>query len=246
MNISSVSFSKIPVNQSNSSKVKIHTFGQDSVSFSGADKKGIPYRFSCKTQDDFHSTMLQVYIRKYLELKSRGLNQDEIISEWFGDTDSTKEQKEEKRDFINKVQEYVDKHDSNFKKVIPLMIPKTYYRGVRASEDELSFRVLSKAQVGDIIQPDMGYAFLTSNKSYAQDYAFNPALQSSPKNSFVMIIKAPVGTPISRDFAFDRSIINSNVVLARGANFEVLDKEVKNGITYITLKYLNCATDRGE
>jgi len=37
---------------------------------------------------------------------------------------------------------------------------------------------------------------------------------------------------------------DKNIVLARGAKFEVLDKTVKNNRTYIALKYLNCALDK--
>ena len=118
--------------------------------------------------------------------------------------------------------------------------------GVFGGKDNYAIQVLSSAKVGDIVQPDLGYSFLTANKSYAKDYTSSCEGIKDPENSLMMIIKAPIGTPISRDFAFDRSIINSNVVLARGANFEVLDKKVKDGTTYITLKYLNCATDRGE
>ena len=58
-----------------------------------------------------------------------------------------------------------------------------------------------------------------------------------------MIIKTPAGTPISRDISFNTIFGDKNVVLPRGVKYEVLDKKVKNNKTYITLKYLSCATD---
>lgn len=244
--------SKFGINQVqlNSARVKnspkINCSDCDSVSFSGTDEKGIPYRLACKTQDDFHVTSLQIYIRDYLKLKNQGLTEDEIISSFVSGRELTEKERDEMRVFISKVKGYIDKHDANFKKVIPLLVPKTYYRGVFGGKDNYAIQVLSSAKVGDIVQPDLGYSFLTANKSYAKDYTSSCEGIKDPENSLMMIIKAPIGTPISRDFAFDRSIINSNVVLARGANFEVLDKKVKDGTTYITLKYLNCATDRGE
>ena len=239
-------------NNSNCQKQKslsLCTQKLDSVSFSGnkSDLKSvIPYRLESKLQDDFHSTSQQIYIRTYLEYKNQGLSDEEIAKKMFQKTFESDENEEAKKEVLNFVQKIGNKIadiDNSFKTVIPSLAPKTYYRGVIGDNKNRAISVINDAKVGDVIQPDLGYPFLASKKEYAESYSSYTNGKSNPENCVVMIVKTPAGTPISRDVKFNLLSLDNNVVLPRGVKYEVLDKEVKNDKTYITLKYLSCATD---
>ena len=72
MQINSVSFNKNSLKCIKCTNVQNFSMHTDSVSFSGkVNKKNnsakIPFRLSSKYQDDFHSSALQLYMRKYLD-----------------------------------------------------------------------------------------------------------------------------------------------------------------------------------
>ncbi|MBQ3641028.1 hypothetical protein II906_03770, partial [bacterium] len=135
----------------------------------------------------------------------------------------------------------IKKTDESFKKIIPMMLPKTYYRGVYGDNDNRGVSTVLSAQKGDIIKPDVGYSFATSKKSYAVDYATNMKDENSPRNSILMEIKTPAGVRLARDIAFSSKnpFGEHNVVFPRGVSYEVLDKQEKDGMTYIKLKYID-------
>ena len=208
------------------------------VNFSG--------RLQSSMQDEFHITGSQIRIRSFLEHESKGLSDREIAEKMFPQTFAEKENDEDKQmvlDFMQTLRTRIKKIDDSFKKLIPSLMPKTYYRGVVGSSENRAIKIVNEAKVGDVIQPDLGYPFLASKLSYAEEYSQYLGGDANPENCVVMIIKTPIGTPISRDISFNTILGDKNVVLPRGVKYEVLDKEVKNNKTYITLKYLNCATD---
>ncbi len=225
-------------------QTKISTRNTNVVSFSRKDT--IPFRLESKFQDEFHLTGQQIRIRHYLEFKEKGLSDEEIATKMFAPRDNREETAEEKQvkiDYIKKLGAKIKETDESFKKTIPSLFPKTYYRGIVESDDNRAIKIINESQIGDIIKPDLGYPFLASKMSYAESYSRYVNGQSSPKNCIVMIIKTPSGTPISRDISFNSILGDKNVVLARGANYKVLNKEIKNNRTYITLEYLSCAND---
>lgn len=242
-NVSNVPFSKV----SFGAKIKSTEF--DTVSFTNKEeknevsKKHIPIRLQSKMQDSFHSTSRQVMIRSLLELKEKGLTDEEIAKVWYKaeyENDKT-EVKKEHLEAIEITKKLLKETDDAFSCVVPSMLPKTYYRGVLIDKTSRVAEIIKKAEIKDVIQPDLGYSFLASKKSYAESYADYASGKPDPTTCIVMKIKTPIGTPISRDITF--APLEGNVVLARGAKFEVLDKEIKDGKTYITLKYLSCAKD---
>ena len=251
MIINSINYNFVD-NNSNCKKQKKLSFSTskfDSVSFSGkkdSTKTIIPYRLESKMQDNFHSTSQQIHIRKYLEYKNQGLSDEEIAKKMFSKTfesEGNEESKKEILEFIQKIGSKVKDIDNSFKTVIPSITPKTYYRGVIGDNKNRAIRIINESKVGDVIQPDLGYPFLASKKEYAESYSSYTNGKANPENCVVMIIKTPIGTPVSRDVKFNLFSLDNNVVLPRGVKYEVLDKEIKNDKTYITLKYLSCATD---
>ena len=245
ININSVTQNKGIQRQSN---LNLYSPIADTVSFSGAkkiEKAPIPYRLQSEMQDEFHITGSQLRIRDYLEKQSQGLSKEEIAIKTFPTTfeSGTDEEKQEVIAYIDKLQKRIDDIDASFKKVIPSLFPKTYYRGIVDSSSNRALDVIKEAKVGDVIKPDLGYPFMASKLEYAEGYSQYTDGSSDPDTCAVMIIKTPAGTPISRDISFNLFSGDSNAVLARGANFEVLDKKIENNKTYITLQYLNCALD---
>ena len=199
-----------------------------------------------KMQDVFHQTGSQIRIRTFLENESLGLSEAEIAEKMFPKTFADKENTQDKQivlDFMQTLKKRINDLDDSFKNLVPSLFPKTYYRGVVGDSSNRAIKIVNDAKVGDIIQPDLGYPFLASKKSYAEDYSQYVGGYSNPENCVVMIIKTPIGTPISRDISFNTVLGDKNVVLPRGVKYEVLDKEIKNNKTYITLKYLTCVTD---
>lgn len=250
MIVNSINFNSINQNKGiqKQSNPKLYTQIADCVSFSGTqktEKQLIPYRLQSKMQDEFHITSTQVRIRAFLEKQSQGLSNEEIAKAMFPKTFETgsEEEKAEVVAYTQNLQKKIDDIDASFAKVIPSLAGKTYYRGIVDSSSNRALEVIKEAKVGDVIKPDLGYPFMASKLEYAEDYSQYTDGSSNPETCAVMIIKTPAGTPISRDISFNMFSGDSNAVLARGANFEVLNKEIKNNKTYITLKYLNCALD---
>lgn len=197
-------------------------------------------------QDEFHCTGSQIRIRTFLENKEQGLSDREIAEKMFPKTFAESGNESDKKivlDFMQTLKTRIKELDNSFKKLIPALMPKTYYRGVVGNSSNRAIKTVSEAKVGDIIQPDLGYPFFASKLSYAEEYAEYTNGQLNPENCVVMIVKTPIGTPISRDISFNTILGDKNVVLPRGIKYEVLDKEVKKDKTYITLKYLSCAMD---
>ncbi len=220
----------------------------DTVSFSGKTeykKVTVPFHLQSKFQDEFHSTSTQIRMRAYLDYKEQGLTDEEITAKMFPQSyvSDNPEEKQAVIDYVGKLHKTIDDIDASFKKVMPSLLPKTYYRGVVDSSSNRALKTINEAKVGDVIKPDLGYPFMASKLEYAESYSQFTDGSSNPENCAVMIIKTPAGTPISRDISFNLFTTDSNAVLARGANFKVLDKEIKNNKTYITLQYLNCALD---
>lgn len=250
MMINKVSFNS--VNQKNNIQkqcsTNIYSQKVDTVSFSGVKKSqkvSIPFRLQSKMQDEFHTTSTQIRMRNYLEFQSQGLTDEEIATKMFPQSyvSDDIEEKQAVVDYVGKLHKKIDDIDASFKKVIPSLFPKTYYRGIVDSSSNRALEVIKEAKVGDIIKPDLGYPFMASKLEYAEDYSSYTDGSSEPETCAVMIIKTPSGTPISRDISFNTVFGDKNAVLARGANFEVLDKKIENNRTYITLQYLNCALD---
>ena len=240
------------INQNNNiqrqTNINLCAQSADCVSFSGSkktDKAPIPYRLQSKLQDDFHITSRQLRIRDFLEKQSQGLSNEEIAKATFPKTfeSGSDEEKAEVLAYTQNMQKRIDELDDSFKKVIPSLFPKTYYRGIVDSSSNRALEVIKEAKVGDVIKPDLGYPFMASKLKYAEGFSQYTDGSSDPETCAVMIIKTPAGTPISRDISFNMFSGDSNAVLARGANFEVLDKKIENNKTYITLRYLNCALD---
>ena len=250
MMINKVSFNS--VNQKNNIQqqcsTNIYSQKADIVSFSGVKKSGkssMPYLLQSPLQDEFHITSTQIIMRKYLEFKEQGLTDEEITAKMFPQSyvSDDIEEKQAVVDYVGKLHKKIDDIDASFKKVIPSLFPKTYYRGIVDSSSNRALEVIKEAKVGDVIKPDLGYPFMASKLEYAEDFSSYTDGSSDPETCAVMIIKTPAGTPISRDISFNMFSGDNNSVLARGANFEVLDKKIENNRTYITLQYLNCALD---
>ena len=250
MMINKVSFNS--VNQKNNiqrqSNFNVYSKNVDTVSFSGvkkSEKLSVPYLLQSPLQDEFHVTSTQIRMRNYLEYKEQGLSDDEITELMFSKTFEGAKEEEMKQvlDYVSSLHKRIDDIDASFKKVIPSLFPKTYYRGVVDSSSNRALDVIKEAKVGDVIKPDVGYPFMASRLDYAEGYSQYTDGSSDPETCAVMIIKTPAGTPISRDISFNILSGDANAVLARGANFKVLDKQIKNNKTYITLQYLNCALD---
>ena len=221
---------------------KINISNNINVNTSFKGKPSFPYRLNSPYQDDFHATSSQIYIRDYLEMVEQGMDDIAIINNMFPTTSNLPESKlEPYKEFIDKLKEQIKKTDESFKKIIPMMFPKTYYRGVCSSKDNRCIKTVSNAQKGDIIKPDLGYPFATSKKSYAIDYATDTQGGKSPEKSILMEIKTPAGVRLARHIAYSSKnpFAEQNVVFPRGVSYEVLDKQEKDGFTYIKLKYLD-------
>ena len=252
MEINNVGFNPINVNnKSKDSIVKMPCSECDSVSFSGkVNKKNnsgkIPFRLSSKYQDDFHATSLQLYMRKYLDLKNQGLADEEFLQAFVGNKELSEKEKAEVKITIGLIGKNIEKLDASFEDIIPSMKAATYYRGIFNPSDNKVIDIVKNAKVGDIIQPDSGYPFLSPDYKEAEVFSKSITGFSSPDTSVLMKINVPKGVPIARDLGFKTTLFGNNIVLPRGVKYRVLDNKIENNKNYITLEYLDCATDRGE
>lgn len=249
MKIAGICIKNFPVNNNNCKSFNVLS-EQDSVSFSGkvkAKKKStkFPFRLTSKYQDVFHTTMTQVNIRKYMELKNKGLSPDEIVQVWAGENCSEAEI-QEFSSFVKRLQEKIDMLDSSFEEVIPSVKDTIYYRGIFDTKGNKAIDVIRNAKVGDIIQPDNGYPFLSTDYLEAQTFAQSIEGKKTPESSVLMKVKVPKGVKVSRDLNPKLSLFETNVVLPRGIRYKVLENKVQNNQNYIVLEYLDCATDRNE
>lgn len=160
----------------------------------------------------FSSTGDSLLIRKISKLEQEG-NFDKIKS------------------ISSKLYERMLKMDEEFKKLPPVIFAQKYYRGIMGENNE-GVKILQKANQGDIVMPDRGYAFITKSKDVADSYARYLDNSAGGENVF-MEIKIPRGARISRNPFHLRE-----AVMPRNAKFEVLDKQEKEGLTKVILKYI--------
>ena len=160
----------------------------------------------------FSSTGDSLLIRKISKLEQEG-NFDKIKS------------------ISSKLYERMLKMDEEFKKLPPVIFAQKYYRGIMGENNE-GVKILQKANQGDIVMPDSGYAFITKSKDVADSYARYLDNSAGGENVF-MEIKIPRGAKISRNPFHLRE-----AVMPRNAKFEVLDKQEQEGLTKVILKYI--------
>ena len=160
----------------------------------------------------FSSTGDSLLIRKISKLEQEG-NFDKIKS------------------ISSKLYERMLKMDEEFKKLPPVIFAQKYYRGIMGENNE-GVKILQKANQGDIVMPDSGYAFITKSKDVADSYARYLDNSAGGENVF-MEIKIPRGARISRNPFHLRE-----AVMPRNAKFEVLDKQEQEGLTKVILKYI--------
>lgn len=160
----------------------------------------------------FSSTGDSLLIRKISKLEQEG-NFDKIKS------------------ISSKLYERMLKMDEEFKKLPPVLFARKYYRGIMGENNE-GVKILQKANQGDIVMPDRGYAFITKSKDVADSYARYLDNSAGGENVF-MEIKIPRGARISRNPFHLRE-----AVMPRNAKFEVLDKQEQEGLTKVILKYI--------
>ena len=160
----------------------------------------------------FSSTGDSLLIRKISKLEQEG-NFDKIKS------------------ISSKLYERMLKMDEEFKKLPPVIFAQKYYRGIMGENNE-GVKILQKANQGDIVMPDRGYAFITKSKDVADSYARYLDNSAGGENVF-MEIKIPRGAKISRNPFHLRE-----AVMPRNAKFEVLDKQEQEGLTKVILKYI--------
>ncbi len=160
----------------------------------------------------FSSTGDSLLIRKISKLEQEG-NFDKIKS------------------ISSKLYERMLKMDEEFKKLPPVIFAQKYYRGIMGENNE-GVKILQKANQGDIVMPDRGYAFITKSKDVADSYARYLDNSAGGENVF-MEIKIPRGARISRNPFHLRE-----AVMPRNAKFEVLDKQEQEGLTKVILKYI--------
>lgn len=160
----------------------------------------------------FSSTGDSLLIRKISKLEQEG-NFDKIKS------------------ISSKLYERMLKMDEEFKKLPPVIFAQKYYRGIMGENNE-GVKILQKANQGDIVMPDRGYAFITKSKDVADSYARYLDNSAGGENVF-MEIKIPRGAKISRNPFHLRE-----AVMPRNAKFKVLDKQEQEGLTKVILKYI--------
>lgn len=199
--------------------------------------KKIPYRLKSPLHQDFCSTGDQLYIRLVQESKKKGLSLEEMVHRIYrketiaqNGIDAVKKDCQE---FLTKVEQYITKHDNSFKNIIPSPLRHTYYRGL--SGENYGTKIINEAKVGDIIAPDLGYCFASLKKEVAMDYSnlYCNSKVKDPLRQCVMKIITPSGSIVSRNYSH-----LSEVVFPREAQYKVLKKEIIDGRTFITLKYL--------
>ena len=249
MEINSFGINQVRLNNNGVKKAQRLSCSEcDSVSFSGKvkNKTGkIPFRLTSKYQDDFHGTMSQVYRRVYLDLKSQGLSDEEIVKHLAKDEKPSSI--EEMTQFIDKLKKKIEVIDASFEEIIPSIKDGVYYRGIYDSSGQKNvLDIVKNAKVGDMIIPDNGYPFFTTDYLYAEEFTSSINGHHSPDSSVLMKVKIPKGVRISRDLSYKDNLFDSSIVLPRGARYKVLENKVQHDKNYITLEYIDCATDRGE
>ena len=125
----------------------------------------------------------------------------------------------------------MEKTDKEFKKLIPNIFPKKFYRGTMGNNNECA-QILRKAKIGDVVVPDNGYSFITKSKDTALGYATRCDGKGDETIVFMEIL-LPSGSKISKNPFHLRE-----AVMPRCAKYEVAGKKEENGILRVILRYL--------
>ncbi len=134
----------------------------------------------------------------------------------------------------SKVIEMMNKADEEFKKLPKSIFKQTFYRGMISTPDNVEdgVKTIRNAKIGDIINPDFGYAYVSAKKSVAEDYAFFDRPEWQGNKVFMKII-APKGSQLSR-----KPTHLNEAVFPRNSQYKVIDKNEENGIVRVVLKYI--------
>lgn len=134
----------------------------------------------------------------------------------------------------SKVIDMMDNADAEFKKLPKSIFKRTFYRGMVSTTDRIDdgIKAIQNAKIGDIVIPDYGYAYATTNKSIGEGYAFvDRPNWEGPR--VLMEIIAPRGSQLSR-----KPTHLNEVVFPRNAKYQIIDKKEENGITKVIMKYV--------
>lgn len=209
-------------------------------------KVAIPWRFKSKYADELGGNHGER--RRLLELMDSGKTDEEIVRELFDLELMTEAEKAEAKEEWNKFKQKIQKIDRSFDYIIPTLIPMTYYRGILGNiKTNRGLQIVRDAKVGDVITPDVGYPMASLERGTAEAYSGYETKNSTPEQNVVMIIKAPVGTQVSREYSLCNGFDEASslyVIFRRNAQFKVLKKEVQNGKTCITLEYLGAGKNK--
>ena len=125
----------------------------------------------------------------------------------------------------------IEKTDKEFKKLIPNIFPKKFYRGTMGDNNECA-QILRKAKIGDVVVPDNGYSFITKSKDTALGYATRCDGKGDETSVFMEIL-LPSGSKISKNPVHFRE-----AVMPKCAKDEGAGKKEENGILRVILRYL--------
>lgn len=121
----------------------------------------------------------------------------------------------------------MQKINSQFKKLFPILFPRTRYRGISGISDE-EFNRLKGTNIGAIIN-DSGFGYYS--KSKRQPYL----LAKSQNNGVFIKLKIPMFSQVSRLNAYQFGY--GETLTKAGEQFKILNKTIdKNGILRLVLK----------
>lgn len=135
-------------------------------------------------------------------------------------------------DEIQKVLEtekWMIKTDKEFKQLPPLSHDCICYKGfreypVKNSGNNIPFKLMQNAKVGDVIVLDTGYTYTAFNRGLAENYGGEIArgdFGSRPQKLMMLDIHFPKGAKVSRNLEH-----GGEAVAPSGARYEVLSKKI--------------------
>ena len=139
---------------------------------------------------------------------------------------------------VQKLEKLMEETDSEFVKLAPLKEEMTVYRGrsLHPSSKRLNrdFGIVASAKEGDIITPDLSYAYAEYTRPLAEVERVSnikPEDIGSRKIGGIMYeIVLPKGAQVSR---------GENVLMPREAKYQILQKsQEQDGCTFVKLKYM--------